>query len=514
MSFNIPNAVEYGVNIRALDQSEPDSVDFQILGNRSSGVLSGGAATTIAAGSGGGYLNVTISTVEFVLNGVYKSVSGSTVTLDAANTDPRFDLICANGSTSTIVVAKGTPSASNAIFPAIPANCVVLHAVFVRTGETPSALLVVDKRVLISGTTVKTGTGEPSGGSQGEFYLRTGYSETSGQSALHFRNDTGWENLGTYDPLTLTPIGAIVAWPVSAVPTRWLECNGQAVSRTTYASLYALIGTTFGSGDNSTTFNLPDYNGYYLVGGSPTNASSGAATATLTTSNLPSHSHNLSAYNAHTHTWADAGHTHTNTAHNHTQNAHSHTDSHTHNTNIVHNHTITETAHDHEMQHYHRTQGNTGSGGSHTHGVEISSGEASYNSPLFFDQGYPTESATFTTSSSGSHNHTVDLFSGGAKTSADIFGSDKTETGTRKTNLSVDSTGTNNKTSGARSVGSVDSATATNNSASITIDSTGLGGITSASTLSSPVTDSTGGGTSFSILPPSYPVRWIIKAEQ
>lgn len=509
MSFNIPNAIEFGVNIRALDQSEPDSVDFQILGNRTSGVLSGGAAT-VAAGSGGGYLDVSISAVEFVLNGSYKSVAGATVTLDAADANPRFDLICVNA--SAIVVAKGTASASNAIFPAIPANSVVLHAVFVRSGESPSALLVVDKRVLISSPTIKTGTGTPTGGSQGDFYLRTGFSEASGQSALHFKHDAGWENLATYDPLTLTPIGAIVAWPVSAIPSRWLECNGQAVSRTTYASLYALIGTTFGVGDNSTTFNLPDYNGYYLVGGTPTNASSGAATATLTTSNLPAHTHNLSAYNDHTHTWSEAGHTHTNTAHNHTQNAHSHTDSHTHNTNINHDHTVTETAHDHGMQHYHFVTGNTASGGTHSHTVSISSGEASYNQAQFFDQGYPTDTATFNTSSAGSHNHSVNIFSGGSQ--ADAFGNDKLETGTRKTNLSVDATGTLNKTSGARSVGSVDSATATNNSATITIASTALSGTTAASGLASPVTDSTGGGTSFAILPPSYPVRWIIKAEQ
>ena len=512
MSFNIPNAVEFGVNIRALDQSEPDSVDFQILGNRSSGVLSGGATTTVVAGSGGGYLDITLSAVEFVFQGAYKSVSGATVTIDAAEASPRFDLVCVNASTLAFQIAKGTSSATNAIFPAIPSNCVVLHAVFVRSAESPSALLVVDKRVLISNPTIKTGTAFPTGGSQGEFYLRTGFSEATAQSALHFRNDTGWETLGTYDPLTLTPVGAIVAWPVSAVPTRWLECNGQAVSRTTYASLYALLGTTFGVGDNSTTFNLPNYNGYYLVGGSPTNASSGAATVTLTTSNLPSHSHDLSAYNAHTHTWSEAGHTHTNTAHNHTQNAHSHTDSHTHNTNIVHDHDVTETAHDHGMQHYHRTQGNTGSGGTHSHSIYY--GTPSDSSAPRIGYTWLVATDTSTTSSAGSHNHTIDLFSGGAKTSADIFGSDKTETGTRKTFLSVDSTGTNNKTSGARSVGSVDSATATNNSASITIDSSALSGTTAASGLTSPVTNSTGGGTSFSILPPSYPVRWIIKAEQ
>ncbi|MBF0350591.1 MAG: tail fiber protein [SAR324 cluster bacterium] len=49
-------------------------------------------------------------------------------------------------------------------------------------------------------------------------------------------------------------------------PTGWLYCEGSAVSRTTYADLFTAIGTTYGSGDGSTTFNLPDYRGYFLRG--------------------------------------------------------------------------------------------------------------------------------------------------------------------------------------------------------------------------------------------------------
>ncbi|MBF0239812.1 MAG: tail fiber protein [SAR324 cluster bacterium] len=49
-------------------------------------------------------------------------------------------------------------------------------------------------------------------------------------------------------------------------PTGWLFCDGSAVSRTTYAELYSAIGTTYGIGDGSTTFNLPDYRGYFLRG--------------------------------------------------------------------------------------------------------------------------------------------------------------------------------------------------------------------------------------------------------
>jgi microcystin-dependent protein len=55
-----------------------------------------------------------------------------------------------------------------------------------------------------------------------------------------------------------SPIGSIVPYGGTTVPTGWLLCQGQAVSRTTYAELFAVIGTAFGVGDGSTTFNVPD----------------------------------------------------------------------------------------------------------------------------------------------------------------------------------------------------------------------------------------------------------------
>lgn len=63
-----------------------------------------------------------------------------------------------------------------------------------------------------------------------------------------------------------TPAGLISAWAGGTPPAGWLECDGSAVSRTTYADLFTVLGTTYGSGDGSTTFNLPDYRGYFLRG--------------------------------------------------------------------------------------------------------------------------------------------------------------------------------------------------------------------------------------------------------
>ena len=98
-----------------------------------------------------------------------------------------------------------------------------------------------------------------------------------------------------------TPVGMIVGFAGSTAPTGWLLCQGQAVSRTTYAKLFSVIGTTFGSGDGSTTFNLPDARGRVLVGVGESSATGhtnhtlgqkgGEETHKLTVSEMPSHNH-------------------------------------------------------------------------------------------------------------------------------------------------------------------------------------------------------------------------------
>jgi len=62
------------------------------------------------------------------------------------------------------------------------------------------------------------------------------------------------------------PVGEIAYFAQSSPPTGWLKANGAAVSRTTYSDLFTAIGTTFGEGDGSTTFNLPDLRGEFLRG--------------------------------------------------------------------------------------------------------------------------------------------------------------------------------------------------------------------------------------------------------
>jgi microcystin-dependent protein len=71
-------------------------------------------------------------------------------------------------------------------------------------------------------------------------------------------NVTGKVKESTYD---LIPTGTIQMFAGAAAPSGWLMADGTAVSRTTYASLFAVCGTTYGAGDGSTTFNLPDFRG-------------------------------------------------------------------------------------------------------------------------------------------------------------------------------------------------------------------------------------------------------------
>src|SRR5207302_11385946 len=97
--------------------------------------------------------------------------------------------------------------------------------------------------------------------------------------------------------------GGVFLWSTSTAPTGFLLCDGSAVSRTTYTALFAVIGTTYGSGDGSTTFNVPDLRGRVAVGAGQgtglTNrvlgAMSGEENHVLTIAEMPAHTHTIGA---------------------------------------------------------------------------------------------------------------------------------------------------------------------------------------------------------------------------
>jgi len=117
-----------------------------------------------------------------------------------------------------------------------------------------------------------------------------------------------------FDGANLTDIqglntGLIIPWTTASAPTGFLECNGADISRSTYSDLFAVIGTTYGAGNGSSTFGLPDFQDNCCVSKSPSkalastggantvtnagNVGGSAANHTLSTPEIASHSHTV-----------------------------------------------------------------------------------------------------------------------------------------------------------------------------------------------------------------------------
>lgn len=124
----------------------------------------------------------------------------------------------------------------------------------------------------------------------------------------------------------LIPAGTIMPTARAAAPSGWMLCQGQAVSRSTYAGLFAAIGTAYGAGNGSTTFNLPNLRGRTPVGldtgqteFNELGKTGGTKEETLSIAQMPAHTH---VQNSHNHT--QNSHNHSQNSHSHTQSAHSH----------------------------------------------------------------------------------------------------------------------------------------------------------------------------------------------
>jgi len=217
MPFNIPNAAD----AEDVTQAQPDSRDFNAMiaaAFAGTGIVSGCAVTA----QGTPNMTVAVAAGTVAVNGVQASVTGGNVTIAAANaTNPRFDLICVDN-TGTKSAVAGTAAAAP-VFPD-PAGKVVLAAVRVPAAASAiNSQKIVDKRL-------NAVLPAPASDATGTYKLFAG----------------------------------------TVAPSGYLICDGSAVSRTTYATLFSLVGTSFGAGDGSTTFNLPDLQGRSAVSVAPT----------------------------------------------------------------------------------------------------------------------------------------------------------------------------------------------------------------------------------------------------
>lgn len=93
------------------------------------------------------------------------------------------------------------------------------------------------------------------------------------------------------------PIGGVVAWTTATAPSGWIICDGGAVNRVTYKSLFDVIGITYGAGDGATTFNVPNLTQRFILG----KAASGTGSTLAGTGGSIDHTHTISSDGSHDH---------------------------------------------------------------------------------------------------------------------------------------------------------------------------------------------------------------------
>lgn len=171
--------------------------------------------------------------------------------------------------------------------------------------STPSGYVLPPEYYAVPGTTIRSTQHntplEDLAQGVNDSLARDGSRPATGNLPMNGRKITGLgEGTAAGDAVNFGQIqsvaapGVVVMYAGTTAPSGSLMCNGAAVSRTAYERLFAAIGTTYGSGDGSTTFNVPNLSGRVVVGvGSAggLGATGGAAEVALTEPQLPSHTH-------------------------------------------------------------------------------------------------------------------------------------------------------------------------------------------------------------------------------
>ena len=272
-------------------------------------ILAGDSAIIFADGAGSGAA-VTDLTSGLKVKGI-KTSSSDDIDLDAAGGDFKF-------SVSDTEILRITNSSSDVIIrPVVDAKDIIFQqrdGTEVARIEDNGTFNVVTGKLAINATAVTA--------TAAELNLLDGGTSVGSSITIADTDGVVVNDGGTMKSVPasdfkeyIMPTGALMPYAGTSAPTGFLLCYGQAISRSTYADLFSAISTTYGTGDGSSTFNLPDLRGRVVAGQDDMGGSSadrltdqtgglngdtlgdtgGSETHTLSTAQLPAHTHTVAA---------------------------------------------------------------------------------------------------------------------------------------------------------------------------------------------------------------------------
>jgi microcystin-dependent protein len=302
-----------GTNVVAADTDYPSGISTPVaVADGGTGAITADAALTNLGGTTVGKQVFTAANAAAVRSAAGAAASG-------ANTDITSVYLSNTG----LKIRDTNASHGLSIVPG--SDLAADRTLTITTGDA-NRTLTLSGDATVSGTTSGTNTGD-----QNLFSTVA----VSGQSNVVADNTSDTLTLVAGSGITITtnagtdsvtiaasasgfPAGMVAPYAGTTEPSGWLFCYGQAVSRATYADLFTAISTTYGVGDGSTTFNLPDLRGRVVAGqddmggvsanrltnqsgglnGDTLGATGGAETHTLTTAEMPAHTHSVTTYSS------------------------------------------------------------------------------------------------------------------------------------------------------------------------------------------------------------------------